>query len=744
MTVGPDSRVPIGGRWALWPVAGFRTAGLPFCALEVLTDSSASRPVLLPTLARNEAFASALTWQNAAVANNWLMGYRAQLRGGNDHLNRRSQREVLLASYLQRYCAKNDTIGFFGPVGWARIDPGADGHVQALPVEAAVRSAHVEPWVVRQFLDRLSTDPATQPFLPLRRSPAADGQEQTLLQPPGRTRRLDPAQWSVWQALGNAPVSRIELVRDCTTETHVSVQNANRAIDELLSWGALLAGPAVPMDGHPERILSQLVQGGPAADALNEPVCAFQKRVADAQQRALSAATPEAVLEAVHAAQEMVQEFTGAPGQHSKPERQIGRSPLYIDEGAGVRAIVGHAGLNALSDPLSVVLDVADWLAREVGEAVLEAAVDAFAALSSRDTRVRLDALLAALAPTLSGGPQSPVHAIMEDLRARWAIVFGRPQDAAAIVDVSTAAALAQQVFPSRSALWSGARQHSPDVLLAETASGPLWVLGELHIAVNTLENGVFYRAHPPAGFDLDELTAVDLPRGRVRTCFSSSQPGVTARTWPPLSSDLGDGEHHWAVAADAVLPRTPVPVAASPAMHVVSEPTGLVVRAESAGWCAPLLEVLGDLLSTLSVNLFRPFGDEVHQGRVQVGGLVLGRETWRFTPGALQAAGALKDGAALRAWLVGIGAPRHLFATAPGEAKPVYVDLDASPLTTMLTRILRRAAEGVPDGRVAVSEMLPAPEHLWFNSSTGAVTAELRLAAGQRDTHAAPWWGLA
>jgi hypothetical protein len=28
------------------------------------------------------------------------------------------RREEVIASYWQRYCSKNDTIGFFGPLGW--------------------------------------------------------------------------------------------------------------------------------------------------------------------------------------------------------------------------------------------------------------------------------------------------------------------------------------------------------------------------------------------------------------------------------------------------------------------------------------------------------------------------------------------------------------------------------------------------------------------------------------------------
>ena len=36
--------------------------------------------------------------------------------------SRRARREEIVASYWQRYCGKNDTIGFFGPLAWGRIE----------------------------------------------------------------------------------------------------------------------------------------------------------------------------------------------------------------------------------------------------------------------------------------------------------------------------------------------------------------------------------------------------------------------------------------------------------------------------------------------------------------------------------------------------------------------------------------------------------------------------------------------
>ncbi|MDQ2814645.1 MAG: lantibiotic dehydratase family protein, partial [Actinomycetota bacterium] len=59
-------------------------------------------------------FQEAVTWQNPVLAQ--------RLRDAGVGTSRRShdrKRELVIANYLQRYCLKNDTIGFFGPVGWA-------------------------------------------------------------------------------------------------------------------------------------------------------------------------------------------------------------------------------------------------------------------------------------------------------------------------------------------------------------------------------------------------------------------------------------------------------------------------------------------------------------------------------------------------------------------------------------------------------------------------------------------------
>jgi hypothetical protein len=91
-------------------------------------------------------FQEALTWQNPALAQ-FLHDHDAG--PGAARRSKQRQREQVIASYLQRYCLKNDTIGFFGPVGWASADSGTAGLV-VMPGEQLIarRTTYFEVWAI--------------------------------------------------------------------------------------------------------------------------------------------------------------------------------------------------------------------------------------------------------------------------------------------------------------------------------------------------------------------------------------------------------------------------------------------------------------------------------------------------------------------------------------------------------------------------------------------------------------------
>ena len=109
-----DHLVALGGGWALRRDFAVRSAGFPVAGLEVFGHHD--EPARLREVALDPAFREAVTWQNRDVLAS-LDGLL--VAGGAPSKERR--REAVVARYWQRYCSKNDTIGFFGGLAWGEL-----------------------------------------------------------------------------------------------------------------------------------------------------------------------------------------------------------------------------------------------------------------------------------------------------------------------------------------------------------------------------------------------------------------------------------------------------------------------------------------------------------------------------------------------------------------------------------------------------------------------------------------------
>ena len=93
-----------------------------------------------------------------------------QTRGSKDR-----QDEELVANYLQRYCVKNDTIGFFGPVGWARLkEDGAGLDVRPGPALLAERNVSFKVWSHDALAEKMTADKELLVWAAPRRVPFVD------------------------------------------------------------------------------------------------------------------------------------------------------------------------------------------------------------------------------------------------------------------------------------------------------------------------------------------------------------------------------------------------------------------------------------------------------------------------------------------------------------------------------------------------------------------------------------------
>jgi hypothetical protein len=290
--------------------------------------------------------------------------------------------------------------------------------------------------------------------------------------------------------------------------------------------------------------------------------------------------------------------------------------------------------------------------------------------------------------------------------------------------------------FPPTKTPWSTARHLSPDLMFAasspdEFAAGRyLAVLGELHLGFNPLEGRVCVEQHP----DPDRLRAADAADHgdqRIYLVPPRDAPGVTSRLSPP-SALLSPDYTYWTLrSASAEAPGTLLSLAD---LHVHNADGRLVVRSRTGSFEGDLLEMLGESLSGVSVNAFKPCAAAPHRPRITIDNLVLARESWQFDATALAWAGLRSEAdryAAARAWRAAAALPERVFYRSPVEEKPAFVDFTSPALVSLFAKVVRATA-GSPDGTVlTLSELLPDLDQHWLTDhDQAAYSCEVRTVA--------------
>src|SRR5215471_21207708 len=161
--------VALAGDWALWRDFAVRSAGFPVSGLEVF--GAGDEGERLREVAADPSFREAVAWQNRqALATQVDTIARAAPQSGS----KRRRREAVVANYWQRYCAKNDMIGFFGPLGWGRLRD--DGPAVAVTSRGLIanREVHFETWCMEAIARQM--DPRIQ--VPLRLRPEREVRAQ--------------------------------------------------------------------------------------------------------------------------------------------------------------------------------------------------------------------------------------------------------------------------------------------------------------------------------------------------------------------------------------------------------------------------------------------------------------------------------------------------------------------------------------------------------------------------------------
>ncbi|MEU4928592.1 lantibiotic dehydratase [Streptomyces yokosukanensis] len=767
-----EAAAPISvGGWELWPSAMVRSAGFPAASvarladpfLADLADRAADQPGAataegyaraweqsgehrsreIGAVARSDAFRLAVTWQNPRFWDNAVEPLLRQLATGRPGNTKQRTREQAVAAYWQRYCLKNESIGFFGPTAFAAIDPRRPGvTVRSGPrlVDDAV--VHLERWPVEALARRLETAFDLGPWLCPRRSPLVRLDGDTVVLADGTAPAVDPLD-ALLLRLADGTATARQLARRLRSHSRGAALDEPAVYERLallrrrrmLVWRLEL--PTSPTSEEELLAALERIEDPAVREAAQAPVRALVDARADLQQVWDQPDRLRAELDRLEATHTVL---TGAPATRNDGLAYGGRTLAYLECRRDVTVGLGASFVDALR-PLTLVLDSVRWLTWHIGEQLrprLDAAYHRVQSRTAGTDEVDAAAFWTTCMTMFGAELRTVVDEALAEFHRRWRKVLPVPETARRVdVARTDVAAAVRELFDAPAAGWTQARTVCPDVMLAAPSARDVeagrftLVLGEVHAAMNSMD----YLTMVPRHHDPSELTrALDatFPAPRLLPLLPpESRPHFTVRSHPAL---IRPTDRRIALAPQTPLPRHGHVLLGADARIRERDGSLWVVAPDGAEFAA--VDLFGEVLKSLLLRTFDLFPVERHRPRITLDQVVISREGWRIPVRELDFA-QLPDPAArfaaARAWARRHGLPRQVFVKAPGETKPVHVDFAAPVLVELLAssvrRVLRAAA---PDAEPALKfvEMLPDTQQTWLPDAEGRTyTSEFRLA---------------
>lgn len=703
------------------------------------------RSAELRSAAADPRFREAVTWQNRHALRTGV----DPLLSGAAHGSKHRQHEALVATYLQRYCAKNDTIGFFGPVGWATVtadrpaagDPPLRIRHGATPL--ATRTVYFENWAVSELADALAQrEPALRPSLVPRRLPYLSIVGDQLHQPLTPPTTLPAAQARLLAACDGTR-SAGEIAADLVADPTVPVRTPEevyRLLAELRDARRVTWSLEVPKeDLRPERAVRDRLSAVPDPAASAPALAALDELESARDAVAAAAGDPERLDAALGTLERTFTSLTGATPTRRAGGVYAGRTLVYEDCRSSTQVELSPALLGTLWPVLSLLLESARWFTFAGAALFRRACAERYRELAARHGRAEVpfaDFWLWAN-DILFDLPEKLIAPVVRGLQERWATILPDLTGQRRVqVELAAVEDRVRAAFAAPRPGWVGAYQHSPDVMLAANGVDAItrgdyhWVVGEVHPGVNTLRSALFVAQHPRPQ-ELLAATAADLPGPRVVLAATGEEGAAPSRLTDKLITDrdLRLVFGHDSAGFD---PRSSLAVADA---DLLDRNGTLLVRSRDGRFELPLSEVVGEALMLQLLQRFDPLSPAAHRPRITVDRVVIARESWRFRAADLDFAQSADEAdrfRRVRRWQRERGLPRYVFVTTPVERKPFFVDFASLAAVDGFARAVRRTTTGAGDAAVLrLTEMLPDPEQLWLTSADGGRhTAEFRLVA--------------
>ncbi len=687
----------------------------------------------LGEVAREPRFREAVAWQNRAVLRSGVDRLLARPAGRCNVSDRNHAH--LVARYLQRYCVKNDSIGFFGPIGWATTTAGSPvTTVQPGTSLLAKRTVYFEHWCIDLLAQQLARDPEVKPYLRPRQMPTIFLVGTTLhyrsKSKPERTSTELPVEYARVLAACDGATSARDIARsvlqqglDLAGEAEVFELLAELEERGLCTW--TFEVPTVTE--WPERQLRALlyeVEGAPRARGL----AALAELESRRDEVGKTAGDPEALDRAMSELEATFERITQQAATRNSGQTYAARTLVFEECRRDLEIEFGAPLLGRLGPPLQLLLQSARWYTSRVAAHYRAALEQAFDQVPRDAGPATTDYLtywqhVHELFPT--NHRAELVARANEELQRKWTeiIPIGDDRNRVELTCAQLAAAV-EAAFAAPHPGWPGARHHSPDLMIEAASADDIragrgtYVLGEFHPSVCTLH--FFAQKEHDDRAALIRARELDLPEVIPMQVTGKERATRADHMWVShhdIDIELGT-TRSW---------RPRESVVAVGALVVERESGSLVVRDRGGRWKFDIIEFFGSHLSAQIASGLPMFPARPHMPRISIDDVIVMREQWRFPPEALAFAHD-KDPAdrflSARRWASSHAIPRWVFVKVPEEPKPVYVDFASPIYVDMLSKLVRKSSS------VTISEMLPAIDQTWLPDAEGRTYAsELRVA---------------
>ncbi|MGX0891235.1 hypothetical protein AB7M22_003243 [Pseudomonas sp. ADAK2 TE3594] len=688
----------------------------------------------------DEAVAEALFISNPAA----LTRIRELIRDRHSKNDTRKKQKLRLGwSYAQRFCAKNDTSSFFGPLAWGRFDTHQTDNVRLTRNDTGwIKDRHTffENWVVQRLVEQINLQCPDTDCLPLQLNTGCYLHEQTLFMPIGKSQRLSSQTAQVLGYIndhhGREPVFT-GLSSACPD---ISTNTLRDLLEHLVSKRIVRRGWQMsPRERHPiERLQRCLASVGVPGEFSR--IWQSRLEMLEGARRDYASGGLERRTECLESLNQLLGE-AGVDLSRESGAMYVGRYPVYEDCSRNIDISLGQAMFSRINEELAPLMRINQWLIKAIAHQLNNAFIEVWAQRQRAcpDKPVDFLELLNALAPRLPALEEHIVIDLDQRLKTAWAQLLETFPDNLEVrlsaTDIERLICLLNTDLDVAGFEVFGSSYHSPDFLLSSSSVEAFnrgdyeIIVGEVHPAVHTLSQPV---AVPFGPFNAQINQQVEAIFQRPRLILADS-PDSYQRShidWPLQPSYL-----------QLVLPTGGGCVAAhqqfSAGRAKVLHTNGRLQVVDALGqFSEDLLCVYSTPLHRLGFALAGSAVAKHDHRRIWLGRTLYKRASWLFSndrlPQAKTSVDDLEHALQWRAWAASHGLPRYAFIKIDSEPKPLFLDFDNPLSFDGVTNALKNA------GQVKFSEMRPSPDELWLEEKRGRFCCEIRttFSTGEDTSH--------